>query len=81
MDELKKMLQDKLDMGESEVEVFVDRIAERTMEILEAFDGYPIPEKRKYTIETLIDLYNTWGKPDKAAEWWARLVELEAETS
>ena len=38
MCELKTLLQDKLEMGDHEVEVFVDSIAERTIEILKTFE-------------------------------------------
>ncbi|MDY7034017.1 MAG: GGDEF domain-containing protein [Thermodesulfobacteriota bacterium] len=38
MCELKKLLQDKLEMDDPEVEVFVDSIAERTIEILKTFE-------------------------------------------
>ncbi len=36
-------------------------------------------ERTVAQIESLIELYAAWGKPDKAAEWQARLPETKEE--
>ena len=36
------------------------------------------PDAERGAIERLIKLYDAWGKPDKADEWWAKLAEFEA---
>ena len=38
-------------------------------------------QKLPPSIERLVALYEAWGKPDKAAEWRAKLEEMEAEPS
>ncbi len=35
----------------------------------------------KYAVELLIELYDAWGKPEKANQWRAKLPEPETETS
>ncbi len=34
-----------------------------------------------WTIEALVELYDAWGKPEKANQWRAKMPELETETS
>jgi hypothetical protein len=29
-------------------------------------------------MNNLIELYKTWGKPEKAEEWWDRLRQIQA---
>ncbi len=36
--------------------------------------------KRHAVLTTLIELYDAWGRPEKAAEWRALLAEMEEET-
>jgi tetratricopeptide (TPR) repeat protein len=36
-------------------------------------------EETLWTIESLVELYDAWGKPEKAAEWRAKLPESEME--
>ena len=36
-------------------------------------------ENTQAALEALINLYDAWGKPEKAAEWRAKLEEMEDE--
>ena len=38
-------------------------------------------ERTIAAMQSLVALYDAWGKPDKAAEWRAKLEEMEAEPS
>jgi len=32
---------------------------------------------RRKSLYNLIDLYEAWGKPEEAKEWWAKLPQAE----
>ncbi len=46
--------------------------------LLDAGEGSD-SEGTTLVVEALIDLYDAWGKPEKAAEWRAKLAETEEE--
>jgi eukaryotic-like serine/threonine-protein kinase len=58
--------------------------------LLQGYEGMKqreakIPKEGKVrlteALERLLQLYDAWGKPEKAAEWRAKLVEQKAKTS
>ncbi len=58
------------------------RYAEAEASLLEGHElierGFGVEHARTVeAIRALIDLYDAWGKPDKAAEWRAKLAETE----
>ena len=62
----------------------MERYGEAESGLLEAYEiliSAPAPEQVRSNdaIKTLIELYEAWDKPDKAAEWLSKLPELEGE--
>jgi len=37
-----------------------------------------VKERQRRVIDNLIDLYEAWGKPEKAEEWRAKMSQKEA---
>ena len=49
-------------------------------EILAPAYGRMTQKEKIKNLETLVELYDAWGKPDKANQWRAKLPEAEGES-
>ena len=53
------------------------RFAEAEPLLLKGYDGMSPPpaveDRKREALQRIVDLYDAWGKPDKAAEWRAKL--------